>query len=109
IAQSQALAMQGAILAGAFARMGGAGRAEIEAAERIGATLNERRYSKGFELEADELGTRIAYTAGFDPVRGAAFFGQVPDPGDEFLGTHPPTAARLAIVRRAVRAMQAGG
>ena len=52
------------------------------------------------ELEADALGTIIAHEAGFDPLRGAAFFERIPDPGNQFLGTHPPNAARIETVRR---------
>jgi len=33
-------------------------------------------------------------------VRGAAFFTQIADPGDRFLGTHPPNAKRIETVRR---------
>ncbi|MDZ4136092.1 MAG: M48 family metalloprotease, partial [Paracoccaceae bacterium] len=64
--------------------------------------VGARRYSKGFELEADALGAEIALRAGLDPVRGAQFFARIPDPGDAFLGTHPPNADRMATVRAAV-------
>ena len=53
-----------------------------------------------FELEADELGTVIAVRAGYNPLIGAGFFTKIPDPGDKFLGTHPPNGDRLAVVRR---------
>jgi predicted Zn-dependent protease len=65
-----------------------------------------RGYSREFELEADALGAEIAWTAGFDPVRGTGFFDRLPDPGDRFLGTHPPNAERKATVAAAVRRMQ---
>jgi len=71
-----------------------------ERAAAIGHVLGARVYSKRFELEADALGTVIAHQAGFDPVRGAMFFTRLPDPGDQFLGTHPPNAARIGIVRQ---------
>lgn len=93
-------ARTGAILLGGLATLSGAGRRTIEAAVDLGATVGARRYSREFELEADAIGTVIAHEAGFDPVRGAAFFGQLPDPGDRFLGTHPPNAQRMALVRR---------
>jgi predicted Zn-dependent protease len=51
-------------------------------------------------LEADALGTVITKRAGYDPVRGAAFFTQIADPGDRFLGTHPPNAKRIDTVKR---------
>jgi predicted Zn-dependent protease len=42
----------------------------------------------------------IAANAGYDPLVGAEFFFRIPDPGNRFLGTHPPTAERVAVVRR---------
>ena len=62
--------------------------------------VGARTYSKDFELEADRLGTIIAARAGYDPLRGVEFFFRVPDPGDQFLGTHPPNAQRVEIVRQ---------
>jgi predicted Zn-dependent protease len=49
-------------------------------------------------LEADSLGTEIAFVAGYDPMLGAAFFDRIPDPGDRFLGTHPANADRKRTV-----------
>lgn len=95
-------ALQGAILAGILAQASGADRAGIEAAQRTGATVAARSYSKDFELQADALGAEIAFHAGFDPLRGAAFFDRLPDPGDQFLGTHPANAERKATVARVV-------
>lgn len=92
-------AAAGAILAGVLASIGGGDAAAVQAAQDLGATVGARRFSKEFELEADALGTEIAFRAGFDPVRGAAFFSRLPDPGDRFLGSHPPNAERIATVR----------
>lgn len=97
---AQQSATTGALVAGVMASLGGADAAGIRAAQDIGATLGARRYSKDFELEADALGTEIAWRAGFDPLLGAAFFDRLPDPGDQFLGSHPPNADRRATVRR---------
>ncbi len=72
----------------------------IEASQDLGAFVGARSYSKEFELEADELGTIITARAGYNPVVGAQFFNRLPDPGDRFLGSHPPNAARIEIVRR---------
>lgn len=41
----------------------------------------------------------------YDPLRGAEFFTRIPDPGNRFLGTHPPNAARLETVRRTAAAL----
>ena len=89
---------------------------ENDALEKAVATaahhLLERQRPDGhwvFELEADALGAEIALRAGFDPVRGAAFFNRLPDPGDQFLGTHPPTANRLAVVAKTVARLRKRG
>jgi predicted Zn-dependent protease len=74
----------------------------VRTAQRLGAEVGARSYSKDFELEADALGTVITARAGFDPLRGAEFFTRIPDPGDKFLGTHPPNASRIDVVRRTV-------
>ena len=100
IASTQTNAQLGAIGAGILASVVGLDQAGAETASRIGATVNARRYSKNYELEADELGTVITARAGFNPVRGAGFFQRLPDPGDRFLGSHPPNADRIATVRR---------
>ena len=100
IPRQQQSAATGAVLLGGLAAITGAGSAGIEAALDVGATVGARTYSKDFELEADALGTVIAKRSGFDPVRGAEFFSQIPDPGNVFLGTHPPNAERVATVRR---------
>jgi predicted Zn-dependent protease len=72
----------------------------IRTAQEIGAAVAARSFSQDFELEADALGTVIAARAGYDPVQGAQFFLRIPDPGNRFLGTHPPNAERLAVVER---------
>lgn len=106
VARSIESARQGAALAKAIATGQGANPREIREAEAYGAALLARSYAKEFELEADALGTEIALRAGFDPVRGAAFFDQLPDPGDKFLGSHPPNAQRQALVRATAARLQ---
>jgi predicted Zn-dependent protease len=69
--------------------------------------LGEMKRSREFELEADRLGAEIAYVAGFDPRVGAAFFDRIPDPGDQFLGSHPANADRKRVVAETVA--QLGG
>ncbi len=78
----------------------GGDAAQVRAAQELGAAVGARSYSKDFELEADALGTEIAAAAGYNPLLGAAFFTRIPDPGSRFLGTHPPNADRIAIVRQ---------
>ncbi len=103
--RTQETALRGAILAGVLASIGGAGPDEVRTAQNIGATVGARTYSKDFELEADALGTIIAFRAGYDPVLGAQYFQRIDDPGNMFLGSHPPNAARIEIVQRTVEAL----
>ncbi len=100
IARQQQSAVVGAIFGGIIAAATGVEGAAAETYTDIGATVGARRFSKEHELEADALGAQIAINAGFDPVRGAEFFNRIPDPGDVFLGTHPPNADRIATVER---------
>ncbi|MEJ6478463.1 MAG: M48 family metallopeptidase [Octadecabacter sp.] len=95
-------ATMGALVFGQLAGVTGGGADAVRVAQELGAQVGARSYSKDFELEADALGTRIAARAGYDPLRGAEFFFRIPDPGDRFLGTHPPNADRIEIVRRTV-------
>ena len=99
----------GAEIFGDLATKDGASPAGVVRARRIGAAVGARSYSKDFELEADQMGTVIAYGAGFDPLRGAEYFTRLPDPGDRFLGSHPPNAERIRVVRETVRMLQASG
>lgn len=102
-------AAAGAAIFGDLAARDGASPEVVVRAEQLGAVLGARSYSKEFELEADQLGTVIAFHAGFDPLRGAEYFGRLPDPGDRFLGSHPPNATRVRVVQETVQALQASG
>lgn len=99
-------ARSGALRAAVEARAVGMSPDEVRAAKNAGAELAARSYSREFELEADSLGAEIALVAGFDPVRGAGFFDRLPDPGDQFLGSHPPNAQRKALVAATVQRLQ---
>lgn len=99
----QESARRGALLAAAVAVAEGAPDAEVRRAQLIGADIGARTFSKEFELEADALGSLIALNAGYDPLIGIGYFDRQEDPGNVFLGTHPPNAARVAIVRRTVQ------
>ncbi len=100
IPRQQANAAAGAVVFAGLAVLTGGDASAVQSAQEIGAAVGARAYSKDFELEADALGTVITHRAGFDPLLGAEFFNRIPDPGDRFLGTHPPNAARIATVRR---------
>lgn len=96
-------AQAGASVFGELASLSGGGEQVVRNAQQLGAAVGARSFSKEFELEADALGTVITQKSGFNPIRGAEFFTRIPDPGNKFLGTHPPNAARIATVRRVAR------
>lgn len=100
IGRQQQNAVVGAVISAGLATLSGGDASAIRTAQQVGAQVGARSFSKEFELEADALGTIITARAGYDPVKGAQFFTRIPDPGDRFLGTHPPNAARIDIVRR---------
>jgi predicted Zn-dependent protease len=104
LARVQQTAMAGALIFGTLASIAGA--TDVEQASRIGATVGARTYSKEFELEADALGTVVAFRAGYDPARGADFFSRIPDPGNRFLGSHPPNAERRVTVQRTLATLR---
>lgn len=106
IPKRQDQALSGALLAGVLAQASGLSPDEIRAAQNMGAEVAARSYSKEFELEADALGAEIALAAGYDPIAGAGFFDRLPDPGDKFLGSHPPNAQRKAQVAATVRRLR---
>jgi predicted Zn-dependent protease len=106
IPRQQQSAMTGALVAGTLASLGGGGTEAVRQAQDFGAMLGSRTFSQDFELEADALGTEIAWRAGFDPMLGAQFFARLPDPGNRFLGTHPPNAARVATVQSTLAALR---
>lgn len=105
IAKQQRNATAGAVIFGSIAAITGVGDGVVQTAQEVGASIGARSYSKDFELEADRLGTVITHKAGYDPVRGAAFFTRIADPGNTFLGTHPPNAARVETVRQTAAAL----
>jgi len=102
IGRQQQNAVAGAVIFAGLATLSGGDASAVKNAQRLGAQVGARTYSKDFELEADALGTIITARAGFNPLKGAQFFARIPDPGDKFLGTHPPNASRLDVVRRTV-------
>lgn len=108
LAKTRESATVGAVIFAGIAAISGAEAEDVRSAEQLGAAVGARTYSKDFELEADQLGTIITARSGYDPVRGAAFFARIPDPGNRFLGSHPPNAARMDVVRRTAAALSGG-
>lgn len=99
-------AAAGAIIFAGLATLTGGSANDVASAQEIGAAVGARSYSKEFELEADQLGTVITYRAGYDPLVGAQFFARIPDPGNRFLGTHPPNAQRFEVVQQTLRTLR---
>jgi predicted Zn-dependent protease len=106
IPQQRESAAEGARVFGEIAMAGGGNARDIRRAAELGATVRARAYSQGAELEADAIGTAIAFRAGYDPVAGAQLFTRLPDPGMQFLSSHPPNAERMRIVRRTVAGLR---
>lgn len=102
--QQQEYAEAGAAILSGIVAIRGANSEQLEAAQKLGAQIGARSFSKEFELEADRLGTQISMLAGYDPLLGAQFFIRLPDPGNRFLGSHPPNSERMEVVRQTVAA-----
>lgn len=102
IQRSATNARIGAAVFGGLASVYGYGGSTVQMASDLGAKLGARHYSKNYELAADAMGARIAAEAGYDPVRGAEYFERIPDPGNQFFGTHPANTQRQETVRQAV-------
>lgn len=106
--QKSSDATRGAMILGVLAAASGADADGVAQARDFGAEMGARAYSKDYELQADALGTVIAWNAGYDPERGALFFTRLPDPGHSFLGTHPANGERIAVVHRVTTALRRG-
>lgn len=91
-------AKEGAVIFGDLGELFGEDGKELERSQKLGAEVNIQVNVQEFELEADQLGTIITHNAGYNPLIGAKYFDRLPDPGDQFLGTHPPNAERVQIV-----------
>lgn len=108
LTQRQNAASAGAVILTGLAAASGVDASSLEIAQRVGAQVGARYYSKEWELQADYLGAIVAIKGGYDPVRGARFFERMPDPGDRILGSHPSRAARQQQVSKAVADVVAG-
>lgn len=102
LTQKRDVALVGAVLGGLFAGLAGGGAQAVDTAQNLGGFVGSRVYSKDFELEADAMGARISMQTGFDALRGARYFTRIADPGDQFLGSHPPNGDRIQTVRNVV-------
>ena len=86
---------------------------EMQQNMQLGAAVGQSAFSQSYELESDVIGTYIAKSAGYDPIKGARYFAR-PEPKQSqsgklsFWGTHPPDEKRLATVIATVSKMQNG-
>jgi predicted Zn-dependent protease len=84
----------GAALGGILVAIAGG---DVQSGMDLGGMIGGRAYSREFELQADTIGTHIAYRAGYDPVIGARSFARNPGSSD-ILSTHPPSSQRIQTV-----------
>ena len=99
-------AFAGAVLGSVLAGLAGGDVAAMEAARDQGASMGVQRYAIGFELEADALGARIAYLAGFDVNIGARILRRIPNPGNRLSATHPSNRLRIRAVRQTLAGLR---
>lgn len=92
--------VEGAVVGGLLAAAGGSSDEVVIKTQNAGGHRSARVYSKQYELDADELGTIIMIRAGYNALRGIAIMKRISDPGNRYLGSHPPNAKRIAIIRR---------
>lgn len=75
--------------------------------QQISQTLLGLSYSRDAEVEADRTAVTLLQTAGIDVTGLASFFRQIESDGGDlpdtlaFLSTHPPSAARAAMIEQA--------
>lgn len=99
----QAGAAAGSILAGIIG-------ADPQIGADLGGFIGSRAYSKEFELEADTIGTHIAYSAGYSPIKGIGYFQRTQTGSSAVLATHPPSNDRIRRVQNEYnRILQSGG
>ncbi|WP_170573345.1 M48 family metallopeptidase [Ruegeria atlantica] len=103
IARQAESAQESAAIFNDLGKLNGETGKELERSQKLGAEVGVQMNVKAFELEADQLGTIITHNAGYDPLIGAKYFDRLPDPGDQFLGTHPPNAERVDIVQKTAK------
>jgi predicted Zn-dependent protease len=99
-------AFAGAVLGSVLAGLAGGDAAAMKTARGRGATHGVQRHAIGFELEADALGTRIAFAAGFDPKIGARIFTRISEPRDQSSATHPRNRLRIQAVRQTLAGLR---
>lgn len=103
--QKQQNATAGMVLGGIIGGVTGIG---VDVGIDLGGTAGALQYSQKFELQADTLGTHIAARAGYNPSLGIAYFERIVETGAPLIRTHPPSQARINLVRAVYADIQAG-
>lgn len=96
LTKTQQNQLAGAMVGGILAVVLGG---DIQSGVDLGGFVGGRSYSKGFELQADRIGTHIASRAGYNPVTGAKSFNRTVG-SSAFLATHPPSGERINTVNQ---------
>lgn len=92
----------GAVLGDRGGVLGSLGQTGIQ----VGAGMVMLKYSRSDESQADDVGARILYRAGYDPRALADFFKKLEAQGGsgvQFLSSHPNPANRLAAIQREIQ------
>ena len=94
--------LAGAILGNAGGVLGALGQTGIQ----ITAGMVMLKYSRGDEAQADDVGARILYRAGYNPQAMADFFKKLEaqgGSGPQFLSDHPNPGNREVAIQREIR------
>ena len=89
-AEKQQNALAEALLFGRLTSLAGGPPITFRTAQDVGTVMGGRTYWEKFELQTDALGIQITHATDYDPLRGAAFFSRISDPGNAFPGTDFP-------------------
>ena len=87
---------------------------DVKAAATVAVNLLMLGYSRKHEYQADLLGVRYAWRAGYDPHGMITFFGKLQKMSQnhpkfpEFISTHPDTGKRIARCRSIIRSEMTG-
>jgi predicted Zn-dependent protease len=103
LSKSRQNQVAGAVLGGILATaLGG----NIQTGVDLGSLVGARSYSKGYELQADRIGTHIASRAGYNPIIGAKSFNRTKG-SNALLSTHPPSQDRINTVNQTAAEIKA--
>lgn len=116
-AQTRAIVLQGALIAGAISVQDNDYADLIVGGAALGSQLITQRYGREAELESDQYGTEYMLRAGYDPNGAVTLMekfvalseGRQSSWIDGLFASHPPSQQRLDDVRAQVAAMDLSG